>query len=191
MQHKPNTGQSAILRQAQDRLYTTAYYNSPTGVLTSAYVADYRPRWVTYTNDLAGQVIRRAEADNHATIGDPHAIWYRFAGRDPSTSLRTGIATTSNTADPLAMTHAQSVAERTKQPPSTTSHSFTASPALAGNLSYEAVNSFRQGSGGGRYTVRGGETLQSIARNAWGDASLWYKIAEGVGAQDSRGLSEH
>jgi LysM repeat protein len=32
-----------------------------------------------------------------------------------------------------------------------------------------------------RYTVREGETLQSIAQTAWGDASLWYMIAEANG----------
>lgn len=44
--------------------------------------------------------------------------------------------------------------------------------------SFEATNSFRQGSAGGRYIAHAGDTLGGIAQAVYGDSSLWYKIAE-------------
>ncbi len=49
-------------------------------------VADGRPRTVSYKSDVAGQVIKRDEADNNAGAGDPHEIWYRFAGREETSN---------------------------------------------------------------------------------------------------------
>jgi hypothetical protein len=48
---------------------------------------------------------------------------------------------------------------------------------------YEYINPFGNGaqSASGGYTVRDGDTLQGIAASAWGDASLWYLIAEANG----------
>lgn len=42
----------------------------------------------------------------------------------------------------------------------------------------------------GAYTVRSGDTLQSIALARWGDGNLWYKIAEANGLSASSNLSE-
>jgi len=44
-------------------------------------ISDGRPRTVTYRTDLSFQIIRRDEADNISTQGDPHEVWYRFAGK--------------------------------------------------------------------------------------------------------------
>lgn len=43
---------------------------------------------------------------------------------------------------------------------------------------------------GAVYTVRGGDTLAGIAAQIWGDASLWYKLAEANGLSANSGLSE-
>ncbi|HEV2816911.1 MAG TPA: LysM domain-containing protein [Allosphingosinicella sp.] len=43
------------------------------------------------------------------------------------------------------------------------------------------INSYAQGSDAGSYTVRAGDTLESIARNLWGDSSLWYLLASANG----------
>lgn len=41
------------------------------------------------------------------------------------------------------------------------------------------INSYSQGSAAGSYAVqRSGETLRSVAEQLWGDASLWYRIAD-------------
>lgn len=48
-------------------------------------------------------------------------------------------------------------------------------------LTYQAITSRTQAgstsTSTSTYTVRDGDTLGTIARNAWGDASLWWKIA--------------
>jgi YD repeat-containing protein len=46
---------------------------------------------------------------------------------------------------------------------------------------YEPINDSYPAAVSGSYTVRGGETLQSIARTLWGDAQMWYLLAEANG----------
>jgi len=46
------------------------------------------------------------------------------------------------------------------------------------DLAYDAIDSYDQGSTGGMYAIRDGDTLASIAASLWGDSSLWYRIAE-------------
>lgn len=43
---------------------------------------------------------------------------------------------------------------------------------------------------GGRYTVRSGDSFQSIAQALWGDATLWYKIAEANGLTAASSLTD-
>ena len=40
------------------------------------------------------------------------------------------------------------------------------------------------------YTVRGGDTLRSVAQAIWGDADLWYKLAEANGLSATSSLTE-
>lgn len=47
-------------------------------------------------------------------------------------------------------------------------------------LTYKAIGS-RTAAGNTNYTIRDGDTLSSIALNVWGDASLWWKIADANG----------
>ncbi|HEV7318820.1 MAG TPA: DUF3990 domain-containing protein [Ensifer sp.] len=47
-------------------------------------------------------------------------------------------------------------------------------------LTFKAINS-RSAAGSTNYTIRDGDTLSSIALNVWGDASLWWKIADANG----------
>ena len=54
-----------------DTNYTTSYYYGPSGQLASVYIGDGRPRTVTFITDMAGQIIRRDEADGNTGNGDP------------------------------------------------------------------------------------------------------------------------
>lgn len=54
----------------------------------------------------------------------------------------------------------------------------------------EAINSYNQGSAGGVYTARSGDTLAGIALQIWGDASLWYKLAAANGLSAASTLTE-
>jgi len=173
--------------------FTTSYYYDGNGALTSAYVADGRPRSITYTNDMGGQVIRRDEQDNRYPAynrphenGDPHEIWFRFAGKQMGYSGNNGTTDTD---------YASSIAARTRAAPTTTTGAFRGGAAFGGahtdfDNSLKSLNSYEQGGAGGGYTVRGGDTLSGIAANLWGDAGLWYKLAEANGLSQQSALTE-
>jgi nucleoid-associated protein YgaU len=46
--------------------------------------------------------------------------------------------------------------------------------------SYDPINGYDSTNGLGSYVVQAGDTLQSIARQLWGDANLWYLIAQAL-----------
>lgn len=121
---------------------------------------------------MLGQAIRRSEKDNQSG-GDPHEIWHRMSGR------QMGYVGHSVNND---VNYAQSVSNR----------AFGANPSANADfdLAYDNITTFEQGSMGGLYVVRGGDTLQSIAAGMWGDASLWWKIAEANGLSGQATLTE-
>lgn len=151
------------------------------GELSSVSIADGRPRSVYYTNDLTGQVVRRNEQDNDYKKGDPSELWYRFNGRTLGYVGNNGTQDTSYQASIDSRTRTQGTG------------------AFDGGSSYgiayadfdqsvAPITSFAQGSGGGSYTVRGGDTLGGIAAQLWGDAGLWYKLAEANGLSSASAL---
>ncbi|WEJ98121.1 MAG: LysM peptidoglycan-binding domain-containing protein [Candidatus Sphingomonas phytovorans] len=181
--YTPDTGQPGTS-------FTTSYYYSGSGVFTSAIVADGQPRTITVKSDVLGQVIRRDESKNSGNTkigGDPHEVWYRFNGR------QIGFNGNNSTYD---SSYAGSLVDRERTPFSGTSTGSFRFGATAGasfgdfNTRLTPVNSFQQGSSGGSYTVRTGDTLSSIAAQVWGDASLWYKIAEANGLNAASTLVE-
>jgi YD repeat-containing protein len=166
--------------------YTTTYYYSPSGQLTSIYVGDGRPRTITFTNDMNGLAIRRDEADSNYdpyTGGDPHEVWYRFNGRQMAFSGNNGSLDTD---------YATSIVNRAKAPGNGAFRfGATSGPNYTDyDPSLDRINSYSQGGAGGSYTVRAGDTFASIALNLWGDASLWYKLAEANGISASNSLFE-
>ncbi|GAA4044674.1 LysM peptidoglycan-binding domain-containing protein [Parerythrobacter jejuensis] len=174
-----NTGSSS------DRIYNSTYSYDSFGVLQSAQVNDGRARSVSFINNAEGQVISRKERDNKYDQGDPSEIYYRFGGKEIG---RVGNNGTANVA------YEKSIAQRSTVAPSTpgafrNGASYGSSYADFGG-DYDAINSFSQGSGGGTYTVRGGESLQAIAAQLWGDSALWYKIAEANGLSGREPLVE-
>jgi hypothetical protein len=163
------------INSSSNAIYTSTYNLSPSGVLNSVNIADGRPRTVTYTNDVAGLVIRRDESDNGSN-GDPHEVWYRFNG------VQIGYVGNNGTRD---MRFEGSIRDRSaKQSTSNGAFRWGATTGVGYaefDSSYDPINTVRQGAAGGRYIAQGGETLQGIAQATWGDASLWYKIAEANG----------
>lgn len=175
--HKPNTSQSTT--------YTTSFSYNGMGQLTSAWIADGKPHSVTFTNDELGQIIRRDESNISGQTGAPHEVWYRFSGR------QLGYTGNNGTND---MSMAASIADR--QVVSPTNQGTFRNKQMYGTSyadfaqNYDPINSFSQGSAGGSYTVQRGDTLQSIAQGLWGDAGLWYKIAEINGLSAASALIE-
>ncbi|HYD39126.1 MAG TPA: LysM peptidoglycan-binding domain-containing protein [Allosphingosinicella sp.] len=173
--YKPNTSQSTT--------FTTTFSYDGSGTLSSIYVADGRPRTVTFVNDANGQATRRDESDNNSTNGDPHDIWYRFGGKQIGAVGNNGTLDTD---------YATSIANRTRTPGSGAFRFGTTYGSAYADFdqSNEAITSYSQGSASGSYTVRQGDTLETIAANLWGDSSLWYKLAEANGMAAANGLVE-
>ncbi|WP_156915579.1 putative toxin [Caenibius tardaugens] len=170
-------------------LYTTTMYYNAAGRLMSAYISDGKPRSVAYTLDENAQIVRRDEtrpsSAPSAQTGSPHEVWYRFGGREMG-------YTGNNGTDNIA--YAASIARRqqgTPSNPGTFRDGGTYAQTYADFAqSYDPINSFSQGASGGSYTVRTGDNLQSIAQTVWGDANLWYKLAEANGITGKAGLIE-
>ncbi|GAA4042763.1 LysM peptidoglycan-binding domain-containing protein [Parerythrobacter jejuensis] len=177
IKHKPNTSQSTQ--------YTTTFYYDGMGRLTRAYVGDYYSQNVTFTNDEYGQIIRRDETTTSNSTGAPHEVWYRYGGR------QLGYTGNNGTSD---VSTSKSIQERQITPP-TTPGVFRNGATIGSSYadfasSYDPLNSYNQGAGGGSYTVNKGDTLQSIAQSVYGDANLWYKIAQLNGISGSVPLIE-
>ena len=168
-------------QQSKQSTRTSSYYYDMAGELSSVSIADGRPRSVYYTNDLTGQVVRRNEQDNDYKKGDPSELWYRFNGRTLGYVGNNGTQDTSYQASIDSRIRTQGTG------------------AFDGGSSYgiayadfdqsvAPITSFAQGAGGGSYTVRGGDTLGGIAAQLWGDAGLWYKLAEANGLSGASAL---
>jgi YD repeat-containing protein len=56
------------------------------------------------------------------------------------------------------------------------------------NFGYQPINGNYPSASPGTYRVRAGDTLASIARGAYGDSKLWYRIAEANGISGDRDL---
>ena len=170
------------INTSSNSIYTSTYNLSPSGVLNSVTIADGRPRTVTFKSDLMGMVIRRDESDNISTQGDPHNVYFRFDGKE--------IASVGNVAPTDGVSYVDSIAKRQAPPPDPNNYSFLYTGSPNPNPQRDVINSYSQGSAGGRYTVEAGDTLQGIAYQMWGDSSLWYKIAEANGLSGDAGLVE-
>jgi YD repeat-containing protein len=172
---------STTYKQSNQSARTTSYGLGASGQLLSAYVADGRPRSIIYTNDMNGQVLRRDETDNSYQKGDPHEVWYRFNGRTLGYVGNNGTQDTS---------YQQSIYTRTR---TQGTGAFDGGSAYASayadfDQSVAPITSYAQGAGGGSYTVRAGDTLAAIATQLWGDAGLWYKLAEANGLSGASAL---
>ncbi len=170
-----NTGQQAAV-------FTSTYASNAWGQLTSVSIADGRPRTVAFVNDMAGEVIRRDEADSLAG-GDPHEFWYHFGGRQHGYVGNNGTFETS---------YHESVANRSAASGAGAFRLGATAPTARSDFdqNYDPITSYQQGGAGGSYTVQSGDTLSSIAAALWGDAALWYKLAEANGMTASVALIE-
>ncbi|KQM23101.1 hypothetical protein ASE73_02440 [Sphingomonas sp. Leaf24] len=158
----------------------TSYTYSGVGQLDMVSIGGDRARTVTFVNDLAGQVIKRDEADSNATTGDPHEIWYRHGGREMGYVGNNGSASDS---------YFDSIGRRATKPSETSTFSPLGGQSHGRDFAetIDRINSYETGSAGRGYTVQAGDTLSGIADQIWGDASLWYKLAtaNGLGADST------
>lgn len=171
-------------------IYYSYYSYNGLGVLSQVAVNDGIPKTLSYSNDALGQIVRRDESRNSQPYGPaPHEIFYRFGGRQVGMIGNNGTA---------AASYHESVKERSQATAPVTSSNagiFRGGINIGGSVadfsqSLDAITSYEQGSAGSSYSVNSGDTLQSIALGVYGDANLWYKIAEANGLSANAALIE-
>lgn len=162
--------------------HTYTNYGGQAARLESVSIADGRPRTVAFRNDLHGQVNWRRESDQLSNQGDPHEHWHRFAGKLMGYTGNNG----TNDKD-----YAASIADRTATQGSGAFRNGATTHTVHSDFdqSLAPINSFYAG-GASVYTVRQGDTLESIAASVWGDSSLWYHLAEANGLAGSTALTD-
>jgi LysM repeat protein len=172
-----NAVQAGVTLLNRDGQSTSSYAYDLTGHVTSVSVGGPRAHVVSFTNDAAGQVIQRSVTGGPDAV-TPRQYYYYYNGIQIGASGNNG-----NAAPDLAT----SISERIAPPRDEADIGIfrngtdTQSPFADFDQAYEAVTTSSLGAGPGSYTVRAGETLSTIAATLWGDASLWYKLAEANG----------
>ena len=140
------------------------------------------PRNVLYESDINGQILQRSEKLDGG--GDaPHTRSYFFGGRQMGEVSNNG---TSN------IDYAQFIAERgidVENPGAFRNGGSNAVLHADFDLAYDAINGAQEGSRGGGYVVRAGDSLQAIAAAVYGDSALWYKIAGSNGLTGAEPLT--
>jgi YD repeat-containing protein len=165
-------------------LQDTWYTHDGSGFLTSAFIDDGRMRTITLVNDAEGRVLQRDEEDYHTDVGDPRELHYYFNGRRVGDIGNNG---TSNT------DYASSIlVHQTKPGTGVFRNGLGGSEASLTyadfDQSYDAINGLNYESAASSYTVQAGDTISTIAQTVWGDASLWYLLAEANGLNGSETL---
>ncbi len=156
-------------------------YNA-SGHLTHVSINDGDPRTVTYKNDETGQILQRKETGSNEP-GNVRDIYTRYGSAQLGHIGNHGTLNTSYTDSILNRTEGEAA----------NNFQFTRTevntPASTFGQANDQINSYSAGTSNSSYTVRGGESLQSIAQGIWGDANLWYKIAEANGLSGGEPLA--
>lgn len=165
--------------------WISTYLLDPGGNVQSVTIVDGRPRTVWFVNDLNGQVLKRDERTNAAgSTNDPLELHFYFDG------IKIGDVTNNGTSN---VDYVKSIADHIAPVPEVPGPfrggSSYAQPYADFDQSYDRINGLTYETTGSRYTVQGGETLQLIAQSLWGDASLWYLIADANGLSGSETLA--
>ncbi|MBB5407663.1 YD repeat-containing protein [Paraburkholderia sp. HC6.4b] len=138
-------------------------------------------RAFTYYTDLRGQVQRRDElvgvtvADEgtiRGATGDRKHNYYYLNGNRVGNQGNDGVET---------VDYVQELAGRLAKGSESQYKVFTPVGSADFDENFMAINGVYPGVSPGTWTVRDGDTLQSIASSLWGDATLWYILADANG----------
>jgi LysM domain len=160
---------------------TTFTYDANAHV-SAVGVTGAQARTINYTTDSTGQVMVRSQSQDGTALS-PRGFSFYFnglrvgdIGNDGSDNLDYGSTIAANGATPGAGPFRGGA---------------VAGTAFADfDQNYGAINtSAAPETSPSVYMVRSGETLVSIAQSVWGDASLWYKLAEANGLARSDSVS--
>jgi hypothetical protein len=176
--------------------FTSSYAYNSWGHLTSVQVNDGRPRSISFVNDMAGQVLSRTESDNKPEA-DPSQHYYYFGGKlmgsngnngNGRPDFTTALAETTQAPATGNATRAFRAGAQGNGQSGTLTDGSSANPFADFDQAYEPVSTGSFGGGAQSWTVKQGETLEGIAQNLWGDASLWYMLAQENGIRSSAEL---
>ncbi|MBC8731577.1 LysM peptidoglycan-binding domain-containing protein [Paraburkholderia sp. UCT2] len=138
-------------------------------------------RAFTYYTDLRGQVQRRDElvgvtvADEgtiRGATGDRKHNYYYLNGNRVGNQGNDGVET---------VDYVQELAGKLAKGSESQYKVFTPVGSADFDENFMAINGVYPGVSPGTWTVRDGDTLQSIASSLWGDATLWYILADANG----------
>ena len=142
-------------------------------------------RELYYTTSAQGQVLQRDEIRRDLS-GAPRFIhrYYYADGR------RVGDVGNDGLSDRVS--YAEQIARDAETPEQRRARSKNPTPVNSADFdqNYEPINAGYPVSASSRYTVRGGDTLSSIAQSVWGDAAMWYLLADANGLSGGEKLVE-
>lgn len=171
-------------------IFTSTYYFDALGRVGSVDIADGRRRAVSFAYTPQAQALNRKERSAATGASANPEDQHVFVN-----GAQYGELTSNGNYDPEVQDYAQSLTMRDWTPAPTAApfrwnHTSGATQGIFGGAGYQALNPMGGGtnSSDSSYTVRDGETLQSIAASVWGDASLWYLIADANGMSGGQSL---
>jgi YD repeat-containing protein len=158
--------------------WTLPYQYDWQGNLTSAYVPGTTNQQVHLTYNMENEVVTRDQSMGGSGNNDVHEMHYYFDG--------TPIGDISNNGATSDTDYVIEIQQRIAVPGSGPFwDGSTTSTAFANfDQSYDPLNGLTYQNTASNYTVQGGDTLQSIAQELWGDSSFWYLIADANGLSD-------
>lgn len=168
---------SSYLKDITDTgtVWNSTYTYNTSGRISSIYIADGRPRTVTFVNDNNGMVLQRDEADANSSTGDPRELHYYFGG--------VAVGDVSNNGQ-SNVNYVTGIMMHTKVPgtgPFQGGETASSGTWADFEQNYDYINGLTYQSASSHYTINDGDTLESIAYQLWGDASYWYMIADANG----------
>lgn len=155
--------------------YTSQFIYDQNFRISKVRIQDGAPRTVYYASDANGQITYRNESPDSAPGGGVKVNYLYFDG------IRFG--ETSNDGDPE--TDYTVTINRRSYVPTNLFRYGSATSYADFDQSYNPINANNPGQSGSSYIVADGDTLQGIAQAVWGDASLWYLIAQANGLSSS------
>jgi len=136
-------------------------------------VGDSTQRLITYRTDPAGQVLKRTETSG-ARSGTPTEKSFYLDG------VKWGETSNDGPSEPADFV--AGVSRRYSGTPTSNLYRYGAATAHADfDQAYDPITPQDTRPTASTYVARDGDTLQSIAAAVWGDASLWWMIAEANG----------
>ncbi len=156
-----------------------------------------KQQMVQYLSDASGQILERKEyggpgstlrydAATGTVLQADNPVWVRYYYADGHR-----IGEINNTGAPLEQQdYAQEMA-RAPAKGNDAKHRIEGPQMWADfDQSYQPINSGYPSAAAPNYLVRKGDTLRSIAQAVWGDANLWYLIAEANGLVGNESTTE-